>query len=525
MPTLVYELNNTAVPGQKIRSADWNDLADAIETIGVESAEFSGGGGFLEADDFAIASTSGLNVTCNGGRVIGGAAGQRQYVRNDDQQVVACTNGATNYGYVKLDGTFEVVTNPMSASAGSKLAWTAVASGGNITSYDNLPDGRVNLIGWSAVKVSSDDEQADYLENKIAAGTGVSIAVTNNGANEQLTITASNVPTTVTLDDFDVDLQDGEDCLLEIDFSGVGSFTGGRFWVNVAVEDAGSVVIPGEDLVVTETLNERGASSVKLLVQVGDSGLGSASNPVETCTFTVTLTGFNYTAAGGTAATVAKLPFDGAVSPSLIRLLGTSTTRTLTVAVGSTIPVGSRVVVAVMKNDTDLLDESVTDDAGNTYVLEEQQYDAATAAVVGIYSSHTEFALAATDQIVHGDGLAGGMVAAAFQDVAQTAYRLPNHAIWWNGSGTAVLSGSLKAGPDELVVAAVAQDANNNLTPTDPWEGGSPDSFKAVPASGIGCVHLLYRTVFSEQWLPVQGTYAAGGDHCGVAIGLAGREE
>ena len=40
------------------------------------------------------------------------------------------------------------------------------------------------------VEVSSDDTMADFLENKLVAGAGVTLTVLNPGGNEQIQITS-----------------------------------------------------------------------------------------------------------------------------------------------------------------------------------------------------------------------------------------------------------------------------------------------------------------------------------------------
>ena len=57
---------------------------------------------------------------------------------------------------------------------------------GTVTAYDSGGGG-----GTSRVKVSANDTTENYLESKIVAGTGVSIATLNDGANETLAISTN----------------------------------------------------------------------------------------------------------------------------------------------------------------------------------------------------------------------------------------------------------------------------------------------------------------------------------------------
>jgi hypothetical protein len=192
MATTVYNLQNDAAKCKKISSAQWNKLANTLELVAVSLAEF-GGSGFLTAGDFNASAVVGQKkASVSSGRVIVGETGERKLVHEDDLQEVdlvgTTVSPQVNYGYVTQEGTVTVVQNPMNAPANSMLAWTCDCDDDGGSNFDNFPDGRVNLLSFLALKVTGDDRQGGYLNDKLDAGTGVTLTVTGTGADEKLVI-------------------------------------------------------------------------------------------------------------------------------------------------------------------------------------------------------------------------------------------------------------------------------------------------------------------------------------------------
>lgn len=190
MSTSIYNLQNDASKGKKVRSIEWNRLADTLEFVSVELAEYSGGG-FLLATDFNITPVGSTKQgSVSTGRAIIGESGERKMVFADDLQTVDLigTNASpqVNYGYVGQDGTLVVVQNPMDAPPNSNLAWTANVNDTGVTAHNNFPAGRVNLLSTLAVKVTANDRQGGYLQSKIEGGTGLTFSVTGSGSDEKL---------------------------------------------------------------------------------------------------------------------------------------------------------------------------------------------------------------------------------------------------------------------------------------------------------------------------------------------------
>lgn len=107
-----------------------------------------------------------------------------------------------------------------------------------------------NILDFSGVSVSSDDDRPGDLEAKIAAGTDITLTTLNPGANEQLEISASGggqVNTVVGGDDITVDATDPVNPIVNLDASITATVNG------VILTTAG---------VATNFLDETGAYSV-----------------------------------------------------------------------------------------------------------------------------------------------------------------------------------------------------------------------------------------------------------------------
>lgn len=144
MATTVYGLTNSYASLDSLPAADVDALADTIDLMGIV-AELVGAGVFAAAD-FNGTAGAGLDVDISAGKAIVGAAGSRKYVRiTGSSNVAGLTGSTTNYVYLNPDGTLSSNTTG-TPGAGAHLLLSCVTNTTNVTSVNNAPTGRTNLL-------------------------------------------------------------------------------------------------------------------------------------------------------------------------------------------------------------------------------------------------------------------------------------------------------------------------------------------------------------------------------------------
>lgn len=177
MPTTGYDWVNGKVAGNKLYATEWNELVDELDALLLDLLEVVGSG-IVAATDFNGTNAGGGNLDVSAGRAVIGASGARVIVGHDGESITTLPNG-TSTVYILKDGTLthDLSANP--APANSEPCIQVVKSGGLITSIDDTPTGRTNLIGVHAARVKAAGAPG-YLEDLLTS-SDASVTITESG--------------------------------------------------------------------------------------------------------------------------------------------------------------------------------------------------------------------------------------------------------------------------------------------------------------------------------------------------------
>lgn len=304
MATQNEGLENTSAQCDPISAAKFNLWAGVIERISSVLGE-AATDGFLNATDFNGSVVAGQKkISLSGGWAFLGSSGHRipVYAAGAVQyDLVGSGGGTTNYVYVIHGGTAVVVQNTMDAPADSLLALTCSCDSTEASAINDFPSGRTNLRDFLAVKATANDRQGKHLYDALAAGSGVSLAVLNSGANEQVQISAaaSSLAHSETFTLACV-VPVGSQGIATVDFALIGSYSEDYF----VRADADT------DKVAVELLaSGRNSHSFKLFIDVpSDADAGSYGTAYD-IQLTIQVQGRGFTAGVGGSATISEAAF------------------------------------------------------------------------------------------------------------------------------------------------------------------------------------------------------------------------
>lgn len=169
-------------------ASDWIKLTKTLDRVLVKLAGLFGAG-FFGPEDFALVAVTGqaaLTVNPGGAFVEKGAGGGLVLASSAAPQLFSDLDPGDVEVWVDTEGTAHVVAAGDPAPIDARLAGTATVGDGAITAVDNLPAGRINLVGASCVRADSDDQQAGTLADKLAVGSGLTLTVEGSGAARHL---------------------------------------------------------------------------------------------------------------------------------------------------------------------------------------------------------------------------------------------------------------------------------------------------------------------------------------------------
>jgi hypothetical protein len=154
MATSIYAFpSGKTAQVDKLTAADWNALMASLEQFFVQCGELFQEGCFLSTDFNASIVAGQLSASMSAGTAVVGGTDARKIVQNTG--AVTCTGldaSATNYIWLKQDGTFFGDSNLANQPANSLLVATVVTDGTEVTTVNNLPTGRKNLAQLIAAR-------------------------------------------------------------------------------------------------------------------------------------------------------------------------------------------------------------------------------------------------------------------------------------------------------------------------------------------------------------------------------------
>lgn len=224
MPTTGYDWTNGKVTGNKLYAVEWNELVDELDALLLDLLEVVGSG-IVAATDLNGTDAGSGNLNVSAGRAVIGSAGARVIVGNDGESITDLPNG-TSTVYILKDGTLTHDLSADPAPANSEPCIEVVKAGGLITSIDNTPSGRTNLIGMHAARVKAAGAPG-YLEDLITS-SDASVTITESGGVLDLSVPYT-AETEVVFGPYRATLVLGQLTHVEVDMSAAGTMSDRHF--------------------------------------------------------------------------------------------------------------------------------------------------------------------------------------------------------------------------------------------------------------------------------------------------------